>query len=542
MAERITESKASTPLGVAVFAIVLSAIFVALRVYTRIYAKTSFWLDDYFTIVSFFVLLGAVVGVGIMTEFGLGKHIETVADDDVLLFKRARFVTTVLYTIGLLTIKMTFLLQYLRMLGDEWRAYRKFLASALLIGLWAMSEVWVNVFICIPVEGIWNSSISSSCIPNGPYQYVYISLDVISAIAVFLFPIMFLRHMIIGWPEAVALAAVFTLGIFVVVLQFVRLQYVNLGRDFTWTFAERASLMVSEMAIALLCTCVPLLHPLAYRLFPRWFCTFGYENGDRNNKSPRRGDMEKSHDNSHHKHHDNITLGTKGWSSSGFGCGFLRDAGSQQKNQNHTPHEALDDGRPSLRRDDSGDMSDDIMGLQSALRGLKRISFNRSQSDDDAGRSPQPQNSREQATQSSRPGMGRTHCSPYMQSPTLGWERSGSSMDVPQKNPTAAARPPPSSMPTNKGRQTTVASSRRQSLRDENEARPVPHYASEQQQQQQNHSQRQQHLGDLHHGTFYNSLSDSQSPYYNKKLPVPPRRITGGMNLYEEHRVIARFG
>ncbi|TLD23713.1 hypothetical protein PspLS_06928, partial [Pyricularia sp. CBS 133598] len=466
------------------------------------------------------------------TEFGLGLHIETVPSHDILLFKRARFAATVLYTVGLFTIKMTFLLQYLRVLGDEWRSYRKFLASTLLIGLWAMSEFWVNVFVCIPVEGIWDSSIASSCIPNGPYQNVYISLDIISAIAIFLFPIMFLRRIVIGWPEAVVLAVVFTLGLFVVILQFVRLEYVNLGSDFTWNFADRAALMISELAVGLLCTCVPLLHPLAERLWPQWFCTLDYENGDGNNiRPPPSRDVEKSHPNQTQHHH--ITLGTKGASSSGFGFGLARDGGSRQKNRNHTPRDQLEDPRPPLRRDDSGDMSDDIMGLQSALKGLKRISFSRSQSEADVRRSPQQRNSRELARGSPRPGMDRTHTSPYMQSPTLGWGLSGSRVDVQQKNPAVVVRSPQSPMPTNKGRVTPAVPSKRQSLGDGSDTGPGLNSVSEQ--QQQDHSQQHQGRRYLHQGTFYNSVSEASS-YYNKRLPAPPRHMAGGIDVYEEHQ------
>lgn len=63
MAEYNTESKASAPLGAVVFALVLSAVVVTLRLYARIYARASLWVDDYFTIVSLFVILG--VGTGL---------------------------------------------------------------------------------------------------------------------------------------------------------------------------------------------------------------------------------------------------------------------------------------------------------------------------------------------------------------------------------------------------------------------------------------------------------------------------------------------
>ncbi|KAI6363643.1 hypothetical protein MCOR25_005821 [Pyricularia grisea] len=403
-----------------------------------------------------------------------------------------------------------------------------------------MSEFWVNVFICIPVEGIWDSSVATSCIPNGPYQYVYISLDIVSAIAIFLFPIIFLRHMMIGWPEAFVLSVVFTLGLFVVVLQFVRLQYINLGSDFTWNFADRAALMISELAVAVLCTCIPLLHPLAMRFWPQWFCTIRYLNGNENNlKPPHSEDTEKVH---HvQTHHHQITLGTKDASSSGLGFGLPHEvAGSRPKNRNNTPCDALDDVfGSSPRRGDSGDMSDDIMGLQSALRGLKRLSFNRSQSDGDARKLSQHRDSRELARQSPRPDMGRTRTSPYMQSPTLGWERSGSPVDLQPKNPTVAARRAKSPMQMTKGRLTPVVTSRMPSFGgNESEASLVPNYASEQQQQDRPQQQQQRHY--LHPDTFYNSISDSNSSYYNKRLPPAPRHMAGGVDVYEEHYRLRR--
>lgn len=470
MGDANVESKMAAPLGASVLAIILSVTFIGLRLFTRGHTKQSLWVDDYLAITSFWIILGTAVTIAIMTRYGLGNHLSVLSDDTILLYRRTQFVVTVLYTVGLFTIKMTFLFQYLRILGDAWRTYRKFMVATLLIGLWAMSEFWVNVFRCAPIQGAWDSSIPSMCIPNGPYQYVYIAGDIISAIAVVLFPVMFMRQVTIGWAEAAVLAAVYSLGLFVVVLQFVRLHFVDLGDDFTWTFADRASLMITELSIALLCICAPLLHPLAEHFLPQWFHTFDFEKEETKDVSqfwPR--DMEQTQ-----KKRRTFSLGKTGVSGNGFDADLDFETEPRQKNINHTPREGLDDLPPLTRRDNSGDLSDEVIGLSSARRGMNRTSFIRGMSEADfrkLGPKLSPKlRGKQKFDQSPRPGSGRTITSQSSRPPSASYRRSMASTDV-LGSPATVIHPPSAILQVNSGRPVLVTAPLRRHSTDVEERR-----------------------------------------------------------------------
>ncbi|KAL8301160.1 hypothetical protein RB597_001629 [Gaeumannomyces tritici] len=259
---------------------------------------------------------------------------------------------------------MTFLFRYQKLLASTWGQNRWFLVTSAFIGVTSFAEFIVNLFACVPLEGFWDTAVDARCIPEQPYRYFFVGIDAIGALFILLLPALFLHTMSVGRPEAVVVAIVYALGLFVVILQFVRIRYVDLGVNFTWVNADRAALMMAELSVALLCSCALLLHPLAERLMPRWFCALEFD------------------------------------SSSGFSP-FLADNSTvrsldngpkilMQKMLNHTPrsHDNLPLRRPPAEHtqaqqrqrqprwvDDSGDASDDVMGLQSARRGLRHTSF-----------------------------------------------------------------------------------------------------------------------------------------------------------------------
>lgn len=64
-----------------------------------------------------------------------------------------------MYCSALLFIKMTFLLQYYRILGIHRMRYYVYLASMVIVGGWALPQALVGIFTCTPVSAFWDPSV-----------------------------------------------------------------------------------------------------------------------------------------------------------------------------------------------------------------------------------------------------------------------------------------------------------------------------------------------------------------------------------------------
>jgi hypothetical protein len=94
----------------------------------------------------------------------------------------------VLYCAALLFIKPTFLFQYYRVLAVQ-NMKNVYIASIVIVGGWALSQVLVGIFTCSPVYGFWDSTAQAKCIPNIPQWYINAAGNITTNVVVFTLPL-----------------------------------------------------------------------------------------------------------------------------------------------------------------------------------------------------------------------------------------------------------------------------------------------------------------------------------------------------------------
>jgi hypothetical protein len=120
----------------------------------------------------------------------------------------------VLYNGSLTATKVTFLLQYYRILGTG--AMRKaIIIASVLIALWSISQLLVVIFTCTPIEKFWLPDTPGTCIPDLPFWYVNAAGNIASDITVFVLPLPALSRLNLRKTQKIGLIAVFCLGFFV---------------------------------------------------------------------------------------------------------------------------------------------------------------------------------------------------------------------------------------------------------------------------------------------------------------------------------------
>lgn len=121
------------------------------------------------------------------------------------------YVSIVMYNASLLAVKLTFLFQYYRILAVP-KMRRIYLAAIIIVGCWSLSQVLIAIFACTPVQGFWDTTIKSTCIPDYPFWYINAGGNIITDICVFLLPLPSLSNLKLVKSQKIVLLGIFCLG------------------------------------------------------------------------------------------------------------------------------------------------------------------------------------------------------------------------------------------------------------------------------------------------------------------------------------------
>jgi hypothetical protein len=117
-----------------------------------------------------------------------------------------------MYNAALFAIKMTFLFQYYRVLAVNQHIKKVYIAAIALVGCWALSQVLVEIFICVPIDAFWDHNVPGRCIPNYPQWYINAAGNIISDIVVFVLPLPVISKLSLPRMQKIILMFIFCLG------------------------------------------------------------------------------------------------------------------------------------------------------------------------------------------------------------------------------------------------------------------------------------------------------------------------------------------
>ncbi|KAL1845105.1 hypothetical protein VTK73DRAFT_1122 [Phialemonium thermophilum] len=353
------QSRAWVTITVASVMLCLATVSVVLRTYTRAVLIKQFGVDDAAALFTLLLALGCGAAVLTNVKYGLGRHIWTLDNPTVLPYFRTFYVSIVMYNATLMSVKMTFLLQYYRVFTV--RKMRKvILVAMVIIGCWSLSQLLVAIFNCNPIPRFWDMSLKGTCIPNLPFWYINAAGNIATDVAIFVLPIPVLGSLQLRRPQKLLLIAIFSLGFFTCAISIIRIQYLHLSNDASWDNINSSSWSVTEMSTAIICACLPTLRPLVSRVMPTLMGSWPGKSSN-NNKYY------------YHKHSSGREPPNSFPSSSGGGRDRdLEAKGSVDRTSNSASSQqgVLYAEELELQRADSADLSDHIMGLEDSRRAL----------------------------------------------------------------------------------------------------------------------------------------------------------------------------
>lgn len=119
-----------------------------------------------------------------------------------------------LYNGSLTATKLTFLLQYHRILGTG-QMRKVIMAAFVFVALWSISQLLVVIFTCTPIHKFWLPETPGTCIPNIPFWYYNAAGNIVTDVIVFVLPLPVLSRLNLRRGAKFGLIGVFCLGFFV---------------------------------------------------------------------------------------------------------------------------------------------------------------------------------------------------------------------------------------------------------------------------------------------------------------------------------------
>ncbi|PVH80503.1 MFS general substrate transporter [Cadophora sp. DSE1049] len=263
---------------------VLATFFVVARLISRFgILKHKTW-DDWVMILAWFLAFGLSFSIDYGTSKGLGRHDIDIPESWLGSLRGAEYAFTILYNPALMATKTSILIFYLRMSRNTQKILR--IASYITLGVVNIAGVvltFLNAFQCSPVRAAYDPAKSNQkCISIVTLYLCSAPVNIITDLAILVLPIPVLTGMRLPQRQKTILILTFALGVFVTIVDVVRIYYLQqavdtqtiaqsrlgTGIDFAWTASTALMWSAVEVNVGIICACIPTLKPLVKRILP----------------------------------------------------------------------------------------------------------------------------------------------------------------------------------------------------------------------------------------------------------------------------------
>ncbi|KAH9874361.1 hypothetical protein IAQ61_003550 [Plenodomus lingam] len=278
----------STMFGVTISFHVVSWLFVGFRLHTRFrVVREPGWDDVFVVLAALFNLVSVIAFLG-GTRYGLGRHLIY----NLNLIQQTMqwlYVTNAAYHTTTAFIKISLLLQYLRIFRDGLRRHVCLVLLGIVI-VWGSAFAFMTWVPCFPISGFWNRQTDP---PPKCYGFGYDNMDeakiavlsfsisnMVLDVAIFLIPLSEYFKRNIGKKQLFAMTGLFCLGSIVVLMSILRLwttfkhsRDTEQGFDFTWWYPQVLIISCLEVDFAIMCASMPIFWPTVIASFGQIFVT-----------------------------------------------------------------------------------------------------------------------------------------------------------------------------------------------------------------------------------------------------------------------------
>ncbi|KAI6379951.1 hypothetical protein MCOR25_001849 [Pyricularia grisea] len=268
--------------------LILATVFVGARLVCRGLIVRRFGRDDLSIVIAWLFAVGISVTIALGTHRGLGRHDEDIVPEYLPQLRRCEYVFSILYNPALMAAKTSVLIFYLRLSRNTQPLLR--LASKIVLFIVNTAGTiltFINIFQCNPINAAYDD-VAGQCVPLLTEFICSAPINILTDLAILALPIPVLTSMRLPPRQKTILVLTFGLGIFVTIVDVVRIYYLQNAINYVPTTTQTSdpnaiygdspqfswsaslSLMWSavEVNVGISTACIPTLKPLVLRLLP----------------------------------------------------------------------------------------------------------------------------------------------------------------------------------------------------------------------------------------------------------------------------------
>ncbi|CAI6337986.1 unnamed protein product [Periconia digitata] len=281
----------ATLYGVTLSLLVVSCVFVAIRIWVRFRVMHEPGWDDFLVVLAAICNVSATACLLRSIKYGLGHHYLYIGIQNMGDYQKLFWVMNSVYIMETAIIKMSLLVQYLRIFKAG--TMRWICLSMLgIVTAWGITYSFLSWFPCFPVQAFWDrlSYPNAKCYGfgfdfNDIESFValftsHTALNMVFDFTIFLTPMVLFTRPKLLRKNVLALAGIFAIGSVVVMISVWRLHSIVVHRaatqpyiDFTWWAPHALLLSCLEIDLAIMVASMPVFWPVMESSFSAIFVT-----------------------------------------------------------------------------------------------------------------------------------------------------------------------------------------------------------------------------------------------------------------------------
>ncbi|KAI1357462.1 hypothetical protein F5Y08DRAFT_160360 [Xylaria arbuscula] len=261
--------------------LILGWISVALRFYTRIFARQGLKWDDWLLLLAALAgttVIALTVAAAVVNPDGNNTtqnfdpdYVETSAD---IFYLQINLITAVIYYTINAAVKLSILYMYYRIFHAKTALrYQLFVTAGLVIGWWIGTTV-AQIVNCIPISKYWTSNILDPryCFNLNTFFVVGGSIEVFLDFLILTLPIRAVLALQLSWRRKAVISGIFLLGSFVIATGLVRV-IVGYAPGSQRPSSSAELWTVVHSGVGVICASLPIFNPLLQRTLKSSFVT-----------------------------------------------------------------------------------------------------------------------------------------------------------------------------------------------------------------------------------------------------------------------------
>ncbi|KAL2005056.1 hypothetical protein VTN00DRAFT_2906 [Thermoascus crustaceus] len=257
---------------------ILATFFVGLRLICRYMRNIQVRLDDYIIIIAL-AFEYANMGLSLAAIYqGMNVPGDRVPMPQVITILKIMVAWECVYCTGIALVKLSILAFYSSIFDTKGFRTAAWLLAFITIS-WAIAINLVSIFQCTPVRRAWNMAVPGHCI-NAKASFIGNAIpNIITDACILILPMRPVWKLHAPLAQRLSVVMIFMLGAFVICASIYRFTTL-LHIDFSNASSEPSLWSLIEVAIAIVCACLPTLRPLFVMVFQSFASTISSRRGE----------------------------------------------------------------------------------------------------------------------------------------------------------------------------------------------------------------------------------------------------------------------